>query len=381
MQPDLPRVGVYVHFPYCTRHCPYCDFNVAVARTIPHDAYRDAVIAELAARAPAFAGRPPAVSVYFGGGTPGLWRPDCVGAVVDAVAARLGLRADAEVTVECNPEDLRPADLAGLRAAGANRLSLGVQTFDDARLARLGRGHRGDDARRAVAAARAAGFDDLSLDLIHGLAGQTTAEAVADVDAACALAPTHVSTYQLTIEPKTAFGARARRGETLQAPEEALLEMFLEVRAALRGHGVVPYEISNAARPGHEAVHNGLYWTLGEYVGLGAGAHGFRRVAAGGERWENERHAGRYVRAALAGAPAERGREVVDPDTLLEERVMTGLRLDRGLPVDAELAARFGARAAELTAAGLLRSEEGRWAATERGRPLLDTVIGRLIGP
>lgn len=371
-----PGCGVYVHYPYCRRHCPYCDFNVTV-RAVEPEAYRDAVIAELAARADAFEG--PALSVYFGGGTPGLWRADCIGAVVDAVDARLGTAGDVEVTVECNPEDVTVDGVRALAAAGVNRVSLGCQSFDDDVLRRLGRMHSGAQNAEAAAAVLAGGVDRLCIDLIHGVAGQGVAGACADVRDACALGPTHVSFYELTVEEKTPFGARSRRGEVLTADDDALLEMYEGVRAALRSGGLVPYEVSNAAVPGHEAVHNSLYWTGAPYLGLGAGAHGFRRIGAGGERWENERHAGRYVGAALAGAPAETFREAVDADAHREERLMCGLRLDRGMEVDEETVARYGERAARAVDGGLLETAGRRWRATARGRALLDRLLRDLI--
>lgn len=372
-------LGVYVHYPYCARHCPYCDFNVAVTRAIPHDAYRDAVIAELAVRARDYPGRAPAVSLYFGGGTPGLWPAGHIGAVVEAVDRRLGLAAGAEVTVECNPEDVTAATGPDLRAAGVNRISLGVQSFDDALLRRLGRMHTGDGARRAVEALRAGGVEDVNVDLMHGEVGQSMAGVLADVHAAVALAPTHVSTYQLTIEAKTAFGARARRGEALLVDDERLEAMYGAVRAALRGGGLEPYEISNAARPGFEARHNSLYWTDGEYLALGAGAHGYMHRGEGAERWSNVRSAKGYMAAALAGAPAEESREAIDADGRLEDRVLCGLRLDRGLAVDAALDRRFGASARRLADQGLLDGLPRRWRATDRGRAILDRVVLELV--
>ncbi len=351
-----------------------------MTRSIPHAAYRDAVLAELAVRAPAFAGFGAPVSVYFGGGTPGLWPADCVGAVIDGVAARLGLAAGAEITVECNPEDVTLDHLRGLRAAGVNRLSVGAQSFDDALLTRLGRAHDAGATRAAVDAARRAGFAELSLDLMHGAAGQPLAAALADVEAACDLAPTHVSTYQLTIEDRTAFGARARRGESLLAPDDVLAAAFEQIRAALRARGVVPYEVSNAAVPGHEAVHNSLYWTFDPYLALGAGAHGFWHDGAVGERWVNARAPRHYLAGARSGAPAEASRERIDAATLLDERVLCGLRLDRGLPVDAALEARFGVAARALVRRGDLRwTDDGRWAVTDAARPFLNRVVLALL--
>lgn len=372
--------GVYVHFPFCARRCPYCDFNVVAQPDPPHLDYRDAVLAELAVRARDFGGRGPVASVYFGGGTPGLWRPDCVGDVLDAIDARFGVPASAEITLEMNPDDATPDRFAGLRAAGINRLSLGTQSFDDELLARLGRRNRAVDNHRAVAGARAAGFDDLSLDLIQGAAGQSLEDALVDVDAVLSHGPTHVSTYQLTIEERTPFGARAARGEVLVVDDDAQAAIYEETRQRLRDGGVTPYEISNAARPGHEAVHNSLYWTGGEYLPLGAGAHGFRMLPGGrAERWENARHPGRYQRAAMAGAPAETFRETLAAATLSEEALMCGLRLDRGLEPTAAHRARFGAAAERLARLGLLAVGAERWQVTGRGRLLLNTVLADLL--
>ncbi len=369
--------GVYLHFPYCRRHCPYCDFNVSV-KAPPHEAYRDAVLAELAARAPDFATRPPAGSLYFGGGTPGLWRPDCVGAIVEAVERSLGLSPEAEITLEFNPEDTSRSQLQALRVLGVNRLSLGLQSFDDALLQHLGRAHCAADNHAAMEAARAAGFENLSVDLIWGAAGQSVAGVLADAAHMLALQPEHISTYELTVEEKTSFGARARRGEVLSAPEGLRASMYESLRGALRAGGVLPYEISNAARPGREAVHNRLYWTGGEYLALGAGAHGFRRLGAGGERWANERHAGRWMRAALAGRPAETFREALDAETIQWERLFCGLRLDAGLEVDAAMTETYGPAARRLAARGSLEIEGDTWRASPSGRLLLDSLLVEL---
>lgn len=373
------RLGVYVHFPYCTRRCPYCDFNVTV-RPVEHERYRDGVLAELAVRSTDFAGRRPALSVYFGGGTPGLWRPDCIEAVIEGVRQHLGLAQGAEITVECNPEDVTREHLAGLRAAGVTRISLGTQSFDDAQLLRLGRQHDAATNRRAVEAVHAVGFAGLSLDLIYGGFGQSRAEALADVAAAAALAPTHLSAYQLTIESGTPFGARAARGEALTGPDDDLADLFEAVREAAGAAGYLPYEISNFARPGHEAVHNSLYWTFAEYVALGAGAHGFRKRSDGtAVRWENARPLARYLAGALAGTPAEQSSDVIDADTLLEERLFTGLRLEAGLPIDGALEARFGAAARRQAEAGLLVCSPTHWRTTPRGRLLLNRVVLAMV--
>ncbi|MCB9526566.1 MAG: radical SAM family heme chaperone HemW [Myxococcales bacterium] len=379
--PPLPaearRLGVYVHYPYCSARCPYCDFTVTT-RALDDDRYRDAVIAELRARARDFTERPPAVSVYFGGGTPGLWDPAALGAVIDAVADTVGLAADAEITVEANPGEVTAAHALGWRAAGVNRISLGVQSFADQHLAFLGRAHRAADVHAAIAALRRVGLGEISVDLIHGMAGQTVAEAVGDAAAALATGAPHVSTYQLTIEARTRFGLWARRGQTLLAEDGLLAEMYAAVQATLEAGGVRFYEISNAARPGHEAVHNGLYWSFAEYLGLGAGAHGFRRGRGGGARWANGKHPQRYMEGALAGRLLQEV-EAVDAATLAEERVLTGLRRWAGLPVDADLRVRFGGGAAAAVARGWLTDDGDRWRATPAGRAVLDRVVLEVV--
>lgn len=385
VSPRPARLGVYVHYPYCAKRCPYCDFNVVQPgpEGRPDARYRDAVLAELDVRAAAYSGRPPAVSLYFGGGTPALWDPECIGAVVEGVHARIGLVEDAEITLEANPGEAQADTFIALRSIGINRLSLGTQSFDAEILARLGRRNSPDDNRRCVSEARRAGFDNLSLDLIQAVAGQTTQAALEDVDAVLELEPTHVSTYELTIHPQTPFGARASRGELLTADEDAQAEIYEATRLRLSESGVMPYEVSNAARPGKEAVHNGLYWRMDECLALGAGAHGFVRDAAleWGERWENERHASRYMDAALKSMPAERHRERLDAATLDFETLMTGLRLDAGIELSPRARGRFVERLETLQRRALviLNAEKTSVRLTPRGRLLLDEVSRALL--
>ena len=220
--------GIYVHYPYCARLCPYCDFNVAVRAAVPQARYRDAVLSELQVRATEFRACGPARTVYFGGGTPGMWPAQYIGDVLDGIRAEFGLVENAEITVEFNPEDGTTEAFSGLARVGVNRISLGAQSFNDTNLKFFGRQHRAADITRAVSDARAAGIRNLSLDLIHGLDGQGLAQALGDLRCAMELEPEHISTYQLTIEDRTAFGARARRGEVLLGDEPILLNMFTE---------------------------------------------------------------------------------------------------------------------------------------------------------
>lgn len=292
--------GVYIHFPFCQQRCPYCDFAVAVRKQIPHDSYLRSVAAELAVKAPLFAGRR-AVSVYFGGGTPSLWRTDCVAQVLqlvlDAFPPPPGTRP--EVTLECDPHGASAEQLAGLRAAGVNRLSIGAQSFQPGHLQQLGRQHRPDEIAETVRLARDAGFANLSLDLMIGLIGQDTAQLDADLARLVALQAEHVSLYQLTVEPGTGLAAAIKRGTTRAPDADFQAEAYDRVRAHLHRAGFHHYEISSFARTGPKdlrAVHNRLYWTGGEYLGLGVSAHSFRRFPDGeAERFANTRSTDAYL--------------------------------------------------------------------------------------
>jgi oxygen-independent coproporphyrinogen-3 oxidase len=376
-------VGVYVHVPFCERVCPYCDFAVVARRSEPADAeirYVDALLAELAARRGAFAGRALA-SLYFGGGTPSLLAPEALARVIDAVRAALP-GAPMETTLEVNPSTTESARLPGFRAAGIDRVSLGVQSFDDATLKRLGRAHRTASVHESLEAVRAAGFRSLSLDLIFAAPGQSHAALDADLDAAIAARPDHVSAYELTLEPGTPFAGAAARGR-LALPDEADAAAMLErVAQRLGDAGYRRYEISNYARPGHESVHNQRYWQRRPVLALGVGAvstdpgsaahpHGVRRA--------NPRELARYL--ADPGAAAEQ--EVLTPPLARCEAMFLGLRTARG--VDALAFARefgapprhFYAREIErLRGDGLIaESEPGDLTLTPRGRLLADSVF------
>lgn len=341
-------LGVYVHVPFCSARCPYCDFAIDTRAAIPHDAYADAVAGELAARAPWFspAGHAPTLrSIYFGGGTPGLWRPDCLARIVAATRDLFAASGELEVTLEANPGEITRPLLDAFRKAGVNRLSLGLQSFRDDHLRAIGRHHSGDDARAALPLARAAGFGNVTCDLMFGLPGQTLDDFRADVDTLVGLGPDHVSAYALTIERGTPFGADVRAGRLL-APDDALqAEMYEHARTALEAGGFVQYEVSSYARPGRRSVHNGLYWSGAAYLGVGASAASFRPLADGtGVRFSNPRATDTYLRACARGqgnpAPAK-----VEPRTLEDledEALWLGLRTSDGIDRRAH-AARYGA--------------------------------------
>ncbi len=382
-------LGVYVHFPFCSVRCPYCDFAVDTRAEIPHDAYADAVIAELVARARWFEGAGPLVSIYFGGGTPGLWRSEALGRVIAAARGAFGAppAADLEITVEVNPGETDAAQLRALRGEGVNRLSIGVQALEDRLLVALGRNHDAAAGPAAVAAARAAGFEDVSIDLIFGVPGQSLDDWRRAVDAALALAPTHLSAYALTIERGTVFGARERAGELPRPDDEAVAAMFEHARAAFAAAGLEPYEVSSYARPGRRARHNQLYWSLAPYLGVGASAASFRPLAdGGGWRFSNPRATDVYLTAARAGAgsPAARHVERRTAAELENEAVWLGLRTSDGIDRAAHqarhgrdpLAGRETAVAWAI-AAGWLLIDQARVRLTPAGVLFADEIAGR----
>ncbi|MBI5479823.1 MAG: radical SAM family heme chaperone HemW [Deltaproteobacteria bacterium] len=401
-------LGVYVHFPFCASRCPYCDFATEARATLPHEAYADAVLAEIAARAPDWAGRT-LRSIYFGGGTPGLWRADRVAAVVAAVHAAFppapatGGRAPhgpPEVTVEMNPGDADAAHLGALRAGGVNRLSLGIQSLDDDELKLLGRRHGRAAALAAFRLARAAGFENLACDLIFGLPAQPVARFAGSLDELCDLGPEHVSVYNLTVEEGTPFAAQVGAGR-LRLPDGGVqVDMYELARERLAAAGLRHYEVSNFARAGREAVHNGLYWRGAEYLGVGAAAHSLRLVAASdraagpgttaadrvAERRANPRDPDAYMRAARDGRLGPASVERLGPEARRREALWLGLRVLDGIwrpdfraqygvdPVDCAAAA-----CADLQAQGLLAVEPEVLRLTHRGLLFADEVGMRFL--
>ena len=325
-------LGIYVHFPFCSVRCPYCDFAVDTRAAIPHDPYADAVVAELETRRPWFTAGdavPALRSIYFGGGTPGLWRPDALGRVLEAARRAFGAppAADLEITVEANPGEVSGEHLRALRGLGVNRLSLGVQAFEDGLLRGIGRNHDAAAAPTAVAAARAAGFERLSCDLMYGVPGQTMEHWRRSVDALVALQPEHVSAYALTVERGTAFGALDRAGKLARPDDEAVAEMFTWGRQALADAGYQHYEVSSYARPGQRSVHNGLYWSGAAYLGLGASAASFRPLTDGsGWRFTNPRATDTYL-----GDPRPADAERRTPQALENEALWLALRTSDGV--------------------------------------------------
>jgi oxygen-independent coproporphyrinogen III oxidase len=382
-------IGVYVHFPFCGSRCPYCDFAVAVRSEIPHDVYADAVLSELGVRAPYWQ-RKGLASIYFGGGTPGLWRPDALGRVLAGVRQAVVGGGGLEITVEANPGDLEGATLRDLRALGVNRLSFGAQAFQDHLLQRIGRRHDAAAIPRAFAAARAAGFDNLCADLMFGLPEQTMDDWRASLDALCALGPQHITAYALSVEPGTRFGALDRKGKLARPTDDLVTTMYTTCDEVLTHAGYEHYEISSYARPGRRSVHNSLYWTMGAYLGLGVSASSFRPLASGeGWRFSNPRSAGSYLRdaQAFAGAVPPEQVELRSPAQLEDEALWLGLRMSDGVDRHAHQQ-RYGhdplalpertAAAQSCAAAGWLEVTPERLRLTSAGFLFADEVAVRL---
>jgi len=377
---DAARIplALYVHVPWCVRKCPYCDFNSHVLRgTLDEAAYLGALVADLERDAPLAGGRSVA-SVFIGGGTPSLVSGSFVGRLLDAVDRQLALAAGAEITLEANPGTAEAGRFRDYRTAGVNRLSLGIQSLDDRHLAALGRIHGRAEALAAVDLARAAGFGNLNLDLMHALPGQTVAEALADLDEVLALGPEHVSWYQLTIEPNTAFAA----APPAVPDEDRVAEIQDEGLSRLAAAGLEHYEVSAHARPGFRCRHNLNYWEFGDYLGIGAGAHGKLTLADGRvqRRWK-VRHPADYL--AWAGCDAGvAGAVVLGPEDLPIEFALNALRLANGVPM-ALYPARTGLATATLAAGrdrglalGLLDPHPDRFAPTLLGGRFLNRLIG-----
>jgi len=373
--------GVYVHVPFCTVRCGYCDFNTYTAEelgTTPgasRTTYADAVRRELDLATGVLDDPPPVTSVFFGGGTPTLLPPADLTGVVAAIADRWGLAPDAEVTTEANPDSVDAATLAALRAGGITRISFGMQSADPSVLATLDRTHDPDRVPEVVDAARIAGFDQVSLDLIYGTPGETQEQWRRSVESALAMEPDHVSAYALVVEPGTALDRRVRRGELSPPDDDDLADKYAQADEQLTAAGYDWYEISNWARDDDaRCVHNRLYWTAGHWWGFGPGAHSH----VGGVRWWNVKHPAAYAARLAAGDSPALAREVLDPETRRMERVLLESRLVDGL--DRELLDRAGEHAVpELVADGLVEPSRGRLVLTRRGRLLADAVVRALV--
>jgi oxygen-independent coproporphyrinogen-3 oxidase len=370
-----PPLSLYVHLPWCVRKCPYCDFNSHQARGAPpFEAYVDALLADLDQDLPLVWGRT-AHSVFFGGGTPSLFPAAAIDRFLQGAAARLRFAPGLEITLETNPGTAEHGRFEDYRAAGVNRISFGIQSFDDGCLQRLGRIHDAAQAGAAVRLAQDAGYDNINLDLMYALPGQSRAMALADVERAVALAPAHISHYQLTLEPNTLFAARPPEG----IPDEDLAwDMQEDCQALLARSGYAQYEVSAYARPGRQCAHNLNYWRFGDYLGIGAGAHG--KLTLGAEqailrRWK-VRHPTAWL--AAAGTPAAiGGDERIAPAQRPFEFMLNALRLVDGFAL-ADFQARCGLPV-DAIAAPLAQALDRGWLVLSGDR-VVPTALGRRFG-
>jgi len=374
--------GLYLHVPFCSAVCPYCDFAVTVGGEPSRRSYLSALAAEIALWAGGEdAWRLPFDTVYLGGGTPSWLRPDELAGVFAALEADLGT-AGAWIQLEANPEDVSAGSLAAWRRLGVATLSLGVQSFDDRALVFLGRRHRAAEGRRAVELALAAGFESVSLDLIYGLPGASVEELARDLEAAVALAPHHLSCYQLTVEPGTVFGHRRDQGELAELPEPRQAALFRFVHRYLADAGYPAYEVSNFARaPGHCSRHNRKYWRHVPYLGLGPSAHSYD---GGRRRWWNLRGLAAWRRAVERGERPLAGAERLGDGELALEALMLGLRTADGIDLalyrrryGVDLLATDGALVAGLVEGGRALVEDGRLRLTLDGLVVAEGLAAR----
>jgi oxygen-independent coproporphyrinogen III oxidase len=380
------RTALYIHFPFCVRKCLYCDFNSSAdARMTPAE-YVNLLLQEMDSRRRTLDEPTSAFTLYFGGGTPSLMAPELVGRVVEEAAKRFGLEGDAEVTLEANPGTLTLDRLAGYRAAGVNRLSLGIQSFEDRLLERLGRVHTVQEARDGYEAARRAGFDNISIDLMHSLPGQSLPQWRAALQEAIALAPEHVSAYALSVEEGTPFSLLHDAGELPLPTEEEGAAMFELTSELLSAAGYHHYEISNYCKPGRFSRHNNAYWSRDSYLGFGAGAHSFLNPDGLGVRWNNVCELRSYAEKVQGGSLPEEDVEHLSLEEAVSECFFLGLRMLDGLDL-ASLESRYGkeplahhlAEVARLEASGLLIREGNRVRLAPRAIILANSVFSRFV--
>jgi len=381
----MEPLALYIHWPFCLSKCPYCDFNSHVREVLPQARFRAALLRELEWEAERL-GRRPLRSIFFGGGTPSLMEPETVGALIARARALFLPADDIEITLEANPTSIEAGRFGGYRDAGVNRVSIGVQSLDEADLARLGRQHSAAQAVAALEIGRRL-FPRLSFDLIYARPGQTLAAWRVELARALDLAADHLSLYQLTMEPGTAFEALHRRGEIVLPDEETAAALYEATAEEAGRFGLLPYEVSNYAKPGSESRHNLAYWRYGDYAGIGPGAHG--RVSLGDRLLATRRHRAPEIWAERVEAKGHGSGEdvAVTPQERAREMLLMGLRLSEGIS-----AARFAARTgmtlekatepdilAQAIEAGYLVHERDSLRPTREGRLRLDALLGALV--
>jgi oxygen-independent coproporphyrinogen-3 oxidase len=372
-------LGLYIHVPFCSAICNYCTFNRGLYDHALKTQYVAAVLKEIE-RAGSDA---EADTIFFGGGTPSLLEPEEIGAIVDACRKSFTFRAGPEVTLEANPESVTEERLAGFRAAGINRLSFGVQSFNDAELQRLSRLHSASRAKEAFAMARAGGFDNISIDLMMWLPQQSVAEWLASVDGLIALGPEHASLYLLEIYANSPLRDAMARSRWSVAPDDDAAEMYLQAMDRLDAAGYEQYEISNVARRGMASRHNLKYWTDGEWLGFGPGAHSTR----GGVRWRNLSATPEYIGAVQTRGQLIAERRVLSRDELIEEALFTRLRLTQGIDLElvksrygVDVWRQYGDDLEQFVAAGVLIYDDRRLRLTRAGMLLANEIMTVFLG-
>jgi oxygen-independent coproporphyrinogen-3 oxidase len=377
---DPPQaVGLYVHIPYCTRKCPYCSFASTAAKVIPQREYLDCLKNELEkVLINKQIGSETALdSIYFGGGTPSLFEPSLIGELIKAAHARLAPDANIEVTLEVNPDSAEPERLKELRRVGVNRLSIGMQSLDDKELEKLGRLHDSKKALEAFRCARAAGFKNIGVDIIIGTPSQNMESLSNTIAEVIKLRPEHISAYCLSIEEGTPYETASQKGRLSVPDSDAQRRMYLMTIERLEAAGYIHYEVSNFALVGMESRHNSRYWTGGDYIGIGAGAHSFASgLSTGkdwGRRWWNIKDGDQYMKLINKGASARAGAEELTKEQARTEAIMLGLRQTRGIDEEA-FARRFSGSPVEyltrcdiVKAQGLICSAGGRLKLTKEG--------------
>ena len=380
-------LGLYIHVPFCSAICNYCNFNRGLFDAGLKERYVDALVAEIAAAGlmasdTAMANLAEADTIYFGGGTPSLLEPHEVERIIRACERSFQVAVDREVTLEANPESVTPAGLRGFRDAGVNRVSFGVQSFRDDELKRLSRLHGAGRARDAYAEARVAGFDNISLDLMMWLPGQRVEEWLESVDAVVELRPEHVSLYMLEVYPNAPLKEEMARARWSQAPDDDVAAMYESAMECLEAAGLEQYEISNVARPGRRSRHNLKYWTDGEWLGFGCGAHSTQA----GARWKNVAGIQDYIDCVGRGESPAIERRELSLDEQLGDALFTALRLNDGVDIDVvqtrydvDIWQRFGRQLERFVQDDLLRRQNGRLRLTRRGMLLAHEVMAVFV--
>jgi len=373
--------ALYIHWPFCAKKCPYCDFNSHVRDLVDVAAWRDALLADMRHEAE-LAGGEPLHSIFFGGGTPSLMPPALVEALLQEAEALWGFDANIEITLEANPSSVEAANFTALTQAGVKRVSLGIQSLEDDTLKFLGRLHGAQEALDAVETAQQ-NFDRVSIDLIYARPGQSAEQWTAELSRALALGTDHMSLYQLTIEPNTRFATDVRRGVFTPLDDDPAGDLYALTQKIMNAAGLPAYEISNHAKPGQESRHNLTYWRYQDYCGIGPGAHGRR----GGVATERHKKPENYLLAVSEHGHGIKDQRALSMGEQASEALLMGLRLAEGIDLS-KLEARFGIPSTDLINAdrlalhsdlGLLEYDSGRITVTPSGMPLLDALLGEIV--